>query len=126
MSAIGHASFAWTDDGLWLQGEFIQDQFAGKRLVLTWRAHYLIGWDPRAEDYVAFMADNCGHAGYMRGRIAGDRLVLESTEPGPARFRVTWDLATPEGPSWIDEISVEGGPWRLIERYVMTPRAERL
>jgi hypothetical protein len=124
MSAVGQARFTWTDDGLWLRGEFAQDQFAGERLVLTWKAHYLIGWDPRARDYVAFMADNCGHAGVMRGKIDGDRLVLESTDEGPAAFRVTWDLADPEAPSWIDEVSLDGGPWQLIERYVMTPRAE--
>ena len=122
MTAIGRASFSWTNDGLWLQGEFVQDQFVGEQLVLTWLAHYLIGWDPQARDYVAFMADNCGHAGFMRGRIAGDQLVLESSDPGPAKFRVTWDLSDPDAPSWIDEVSVDGGPWQLIERYLMTPR----
>ena len=123
MSAVGRATFAWTDDGLWLRGEFVQDQFTDDRLVLTWRAHYLVGWDPQARDYVAFLADNCGHAGFMRGAIAGDRLVMETPGDGPVRFRVTWELSDPGAPSWRDEVSVSGGPWQLVERYVLTPRS---
>jgi len=121
MSATGRATFRWTDDGLWLRGEFVQDQFAGDNLILTWKAHYLAGWDPQARDYVAFMADNCGHAGLMRGRIDRDRLVLRSPDGGPTTFRATWDLSDPDAPTWTDEVSVNGGPWQLIERYVLTP-----
>jgi hypothetical protein len=122
MAATGQATFTWTDDGLWLRGEFAQDQFAAGRLLLTWRAHYLVGWDPRAREYVAFMADNCGHAGFMRGRIEGDRLVLATPRGEPVVFRITWDLLDPAAPTWVDEVSVNGGPWQLVERYVLTPR----
>jgi hypothetical protein len=90
--------------------------------VLTWLAHYLIGWDPQAQGFVAFQADNCGHAVCMCGRFEGERLMLETTDPGPARFRLTWDLAHPEGPHWTDEVSVDGGPWRVVEEYGLTPR----
>jgi hypothetical protein len=121
MEATGQATFAWTDDGLWLRGEFAQDQVAEGRLVLKWSAHYLVGWDPQARDYVAFMADNCGHAGFMRGFIDGDRMVLTTPGSDPAKFRITWDVTEPGAALWKDEISVEGGPWQLIEEYTMVP-----
>jgi hypothetical protein len=121
MAAVGRARFTWTADGLWLRGEFVQDQFIADRLALTWQAHYLIGWDPQAGDYVAFQADNCGHAVVLRGRIEGDRLVLATSEDAPVRFRVTWDLTDPATPRWIDEVSVAGGPWQIVEQYVLTP-----
>jgi hypothetical protein len=121
MSATGRATFAWTDDGLWLRGEFTQDQLVGDRPVLTWKAHYLVGWDPRARGYVAFLADNCGHAGFMRGRIDGNRMILATAGDGPVAFRITWDLSVPEAPTWIDEVSVDGGPWQLVEQYVLSP-----
>lgn len=110
MSAIGCATFVWTDDGLRLRGEFTQDQHVDGQLFLTWKAHYLAGWDPLAGDYVAFMADNCGHAGFIRGRIDGDRLVLMSSSNEPIVFRITWDISHPTAPTWIDEMSVRGGP----------------
>lgn len=79
MAAVGRARFTWTADGLWLRGEFVQDQFIG------------------------------------------DRLVLATTEDAPVRFRVTWDLTDPATPRWIDEVSVAGGPWQIVEQYVLTP-----
>lgn len=93
MKATGRARFAWTDDGLWLRGEFAQDQVADGRLVLRWSAHYLVGWELRAGDHVAFMADNCGHAGFMRGSINGERMVLTTPAADPVKFRITWDVS---------------------------------
>lgn len=124
IAATGQATFAWPGAGLWLCGEFLQDQFVGDRLVLTWQAHYLVGWDPLARDYVAFLADNFGHAGVMRGRIEGNRLTLSTPDDNLTVFRVTWDLSDPEAPVWSNEVSVSGGPWQLVERYVLTPAAE--
>jgi hypothetical protein len=121
MSAMGRATFVWTDDGLWLRGEFTQDQHVDGLAILTWKAHYLIGWDPVARDYIAFLADNCGHAGFMRGLIEDDRLVLMSSANEPVVFRATWDLSDPTAPIWIDELSVSGGPWQLIEHYTLVP-----
>jgi hypothetical protein len=90
MVATGQASFDWTDDGLWPRGEFEQDQSAGGRLILTWKAHYLAGWDPRARDDVAFRADNCDHAGFMRRQIDGDRShTVSSMRPSTSRRQTT-------------------------------------
>jgi hypothetical protein len=121
MEATGRATFAWTDDGLWLRGEFSQDQIADGRLVLRWSAHYLVGWDPQATEYVAFMADNCGHAGFMRGFVDGDRMVLTTPGADPVTFRISWDASNPVAVRWKDEVSVGGGPWQLIEQYTMVP-----
>jgi hypothetical protein len=56
----------------------------------------------------------------MHGRIDGNRLVYESSV-GNARLRMTLDAADPHGVVWTNEASAAGGPWRLIERYRMTP-----
>jgi hypothetical protein len=124
MEGIGKASFAWTDDGLWLHGEFMQDQFIAGQVVMTWKAHYLVGWDPLQRNYVAFLADNCGHALSMRGEIDGDRFILKTGEPGPFIFRLTWDLSDPRSATWANEMSLNRSPWQLIERYALTRSSE--
>ena len=37
------------------------------------------------------------------------------------RIRLLWDLADPARITWRNELSVAGGPWALVEEYVMTP-----
>ncbi len=121
MDAIGTATFTWVVDGLSVLGIFTQDQFADGQHVLTWKAHYLAGWDPQAQAYRAFLADNCGHMGFMQGHMVGERLIMETGDDGPARFRITWDLTDSHAPIWMNEISVAGAPWQLVEQYVLTP-----
>lgn len=121
MDAIGKASFTWVVDGLVVMGIFEQDQFADGEHILTWKAHYLAGWDPQAQAYRAFLADNCGHLGFMQGQIADERLVMETVGDGPARFRITWDLSDSQAPVWLNEVSVAGNPWQLVEQYTLVP-----
>jgi hypothetical protein len=70
------------------------------------------------------MADNCGHAGFMRGAFDGDRMVLTTPGIEPVTFRTTWDVSDPAAATWQDELSVDGGPWQLIEQYTMAPITE--
>jgi hypothetical protein len=108
-------------DGLWIVGDYRQDQFLPDgTYVLTWQLHWVTGWDADAGEYLATHNDNNGHAGVMHGRIDGNRLVYESSV-GNARLRMTLDAADPHGVVWTNEASAAGGPWRLIERYRMTP-----
>ena len=64
-----------------------------------------------------------GRAGVMRGRIAGDRLTFESAVDEPVRIRLTWDLAAADRIVWRNEMSVNGGPWSLVEQYDCVPSA---
>jgi hypothetical protein len=57
----------------------------------------------------------------MRGRIDGDRFAYESIGDSPVRLRMTSDIADPQAAVWTNELSVAGGPWKLIESYRMTP-----
>jgi hypothetical protein len=109
-------------DGLWIVGDYRQDQFLPDgTFVLTWQLHWVTGWDADAAEYRATLNDNYGHADVMRGRIEGDRLVYESIGDSPMRLRMTLDVADPQAAVWTNELSEAGGPWRLIERYRMTP-----
>lgn len=108
-------------DGMWIVGDYRQDQFLlDGTFVLTWQLHWVTGWDADAGEYVATHTDNYGHAGVMHGRIVGDHLVYESDD-GTTRLRMMFDVSEPGSPVWTNEISTAGGPWRLIESYRMTP-----
>ena len=60
----------------------------------------------------------------MQGRIAGDRLrTFESAVDEPVRIRLTWELAAVARIVWRNEMSVNGGPWSLVEQYDCVPSA---
>jgi hypothetical protein len=118
MTAIGEGTHTTIQDGLWIVGDYRQDQYlTDGSFVLTWELHWVAGWDATSREYVATHADNYGRAGVLRGRIAGDRLVFESPAGLPVRIRLTWDLRTADRLTWRNEISVDGGPWALVEQY---------
>jgi len=121
MTARGRGTHGRLHDGLWIVGDYRQDQFLEDgSYVLTWRLHWVTGWDADAQEYRAVLADNYGHAGILRGRIAGDRLVYETFGDGPVRLRLVWDLSDPEAAVWSNQRSVAGRPWTLVETYRMT------
>ena len=121
MTARGRGTHGRLHDGLWIVGDYRQDQFLEDgSYVLTWRLHWVTGWDADAQEYRAALADNYGHADVLRGRIAGDRLVYETFGDGPVRLRLVWDLSDPEAAVWSNQRSVAGRPWTLVETYRMT------
>jgi hypothetical protein len=121
MTARGRGTHSRLHDGLWIVGDYRQDQFLEDgTYVLTWQLHWVTGWDDDAQEYRAALADNYGHADVLRGRIHGDRLVYETLGNGPVRLRLVWDLSDPSAAGWSNETSVAGGPWTLVETYRMT------
>jgi len=122
MSGDGSARCQLQQDGLWYVCDFEQ----GQRLldgtpVLTWRLHWVTGWDGRAGEYRASSADNQGpNLGLYRGRIEGDRLIYESVDTTLPRIRLTWILDDPEHCRWRNEITLDGSTWSLIEEYAMS------
>ena len=120
MTARGRGTHTRLHDGLWIVGDYRQDQFLEDgTYVLTWQLHWVTGWDVDAQEYRAVLADNYGHADVLRGRIDGHRLVYESD--GPVRLRLVWDVSDPAVAVWSNERSIAGGPWTLVETYRMIP-----
>jgi hypothetical protein len=123
MTARGRGTHESIQDGGWIVGTYEQDQFlADGSHVLTWQLHWVAGWAPESDGYVATMADNYGHAGVYAGRIDGDRLIFESPEGAPVRLRFIWDVTDPSDIVWRNEMATGDGSWFLIEEYHMTPQ----
>lgn len=125
MTAEGRGRHELIQDGRWIVGSYEQDQYLlDGQHVLTWQLHWVAGWSPADGGYRATVADVYGHAEVLRGWIDGDRMVFESLGDPAVRIRLTWELA---GPTvlWRNEMSVQGGPWSLVEDYVCTPIADR-
>ncbi len=122
MTAIGSGTHETIQDGRWIVGTYRQDQYlVDGTHVLTWQLHWVVGWDPSRAGYRATLADNYGHADVMCGHLDGDRLVFETVGDGPVRLRMVWDATDPGDITWLNESTVDGAQWTLIETYHMTP-----
>ena len=118
MTAEGRGMHTTIQDGLWIVGDYEQDQFLPDgTFVLKWQLHWVVGWDRDAREYRGAHADNYGHAGVMRGRLDGEILTVETMGDGPVRQRVIWNLTDPAVMRWRNEISVNGAPFSLVEEY---------
>jgi hypothetical protein len=122
MRGIGRGTARLIQDGRWIAGDYQQDQFLEDgSFVLTWQLHWVSGWAPQHREYRATMADDYGNADVYRGRIEGDRLVVESMPGAGARLRFTWDTSDPAVIQWRNELAAADGSWFLIEEYPMVP-----
>jgi len=121
MSGAGRAVCRLIQDGLWYDCDFEQDQLlADGTFVLTWRLHWITGWDRMAGEYRASSADNNGPTlAIYRGRIEGDRLIYESLSDALPRIRLTWILIDRDHATWRNELTLDGETWGLIEEYEM-------
>ena len=121
MSGSGQAVCRLIQDGLWYDCDFEQDQhLEDGTFVLTWRLHWIAGWDRLAGEYRASSADNNGPTlAIYRGRLDGNRLVYESLATELPRIRLTWILDDPTHARWRNEFTVDGETWGLIEEYQM-------
>ncbi len=121
-TATGWGRHERIQDGRWIVGTYEQDQrLLDGTFVLRGQLHWVVGWDPTNGEYRATLADNYGHADVMRGHISGDQLVFESIGDPPVRLRLTWDTSDPNDITWRNEVSMNGGPWSLVEAHHMTP-----
>lgn len=121
MSGTGRASCRLAASGLWYECDFEQEQHLDDgTYVLTWRLHWVAGWDGRAGEYRASSADNQGpNFGLYRGRIEGERLTYEPVDAALPRIRLTWILLDPRHCTWRNEVTFDGAVWNLIEEYAM-------
>ena len=122
MVATGRGCHREIQGGLWIVGDYEQDQFLEDgTFVLKWELHWVAGWDESNGEYRATHSDNFGHAGVMRGSIEDDRLTFESIGDSPAKIRLVWDAGEKSDLVWTNEVSLAGGPWILVETYHLTP-----
>lgn len=121
MQAEGRGIFAPLMDGLWLAGDFEQQQFLNGEPVITWKAHYVAGWDGRAGDYKITYVDNNGSAALMRGRLEGERFVVESLGDAPVKLRLVWEIIDENRIKWSNWMSLQADRWVLIEEYICVP-----
>lgn len=122
MIAHGKGAFRPIMDGTWLVGDFEQDQFVDGKVVITWKAHYVVGWDPRAQEYKITYVDNNGSATLMHGRVEGERFIVETEANAAVQLRLTWTIIRPGQVHWRNECAVNGGPWLLVEEYLCVQR----
>lgn len=122
MRANGSGRHRTIQNGLWIVGEYQQDQYLEDgTFVLKWELLWVAGWDASTKEYRATYEDNFGNAGVMRGWIAGDRLTFESASDSPVKIRLIWDAANRSDVVWTNEVSVANGPWSLVETYHLRP-----
>lgn len=122
MTVAGRGVQHHIQDGLWVVADYEQDQFLSDgTFVLTWKVHWVTGWDAQAGEYRAVLTDNNAQAAIMRGRIDGDVLTYETFGDGPMRLRLRWDGTAAPDVKFTSEMSRGGGPWSLAETYTMTP-----
>ena len=63
MRAAGAGLHQVIQDGLWVVGDYKQDQFLEDgSFVLKWALHWVAGWDALQAQYQPTYADNYGHA----------------------------------------------------------------
>lgn len=121
MSGVGRATCRLIQDGLWWACDFEQEQrLADDTYVLTWKLHWVAGWDQVAGEYRATSADNNGPTLAMfRGRIEDNRLIYESIAETLPRIRLTWILDDESHARWRNEYTLDGVNWTLVEEYAM-------
>ncbi len=127
MVGTGRATCRPIQGGLWIAGDFEQDQaLTDGTFVLRWQLHWVTGWDRGAGEYRATSADNNGpNMALYRGRIEGDRLIYESISATLPRIRLTWILRDPTHATWRNEYTLDGESWIPIEAYEMTVDGQR-
>jgi len=122
MLAPGRGRHREIQGGLWIVGDYEQDQFLEDgTFVLKRELHWVAGWDESNGEYRATHSDNFGHAGVMRGSIEGNRLIFESIDDLPAKICLVWDADEKSDLVWTNAVSLAGGPWMLVETYHLTP-----
>lgn len=121
MAVVGKGLFHPIMEGLWLIGDFEQDQLVQDEVILRWKAHYMVGWSVQEQAYKIALVDSNGVAGTMKGRIEGNRFVAETYDQSPVKLQMVWELLDDGSIRWINRGAVNGRDWFLIEEYICTP-----
>ncbi|HEX2911533.1 MAG TPA: DUF1579 family protein [Chloroflexia bacterium] len=121
MEATGKGRFTPIMDGVWLVGDFEQNQYVSGNLLIIWKMHFIVGWNPTTQSYKIALVDNNGTADLMSGRIEGNRFMAENSPGGPVRLELVWELVGDGTIKWTNRCSINEGPWFVVEEYICTP-----
>jgi hypothetical protein len=123
MTARGSGEHHLIQDGGWIVGDYEQAQFLpDNSLAMRWQMHLVCGWSRLERSYVALAADNFGRAMVMKGAIDGPKLIFETSSP-TGKYRLTWDISTPDVVRWRNEVCLDDRGWSLVESYRCIPVA---
>lgn len=115
MATKGKMKCGWIMGGLWAMCDIEDGPAAPKSFV--WKGHWIVGWDNEAKEYRGSIFDNMGSSANMKGKMDGQKLVMESPEAMmmgmPMKMRMTWDATDPKAVKFTEERSVKGGPWTV-------------
>lgn len=113
-------------DGFWYLCDIKSTAGAGEQ-ALTWKGHFVAGWDASTEAFRAVLVDNLGMLVTLTGELGQDSFVATSVEALPlmgqmTRARFTWDFTDPHAIAFTNEHQIDGGPWQLWEEELITPK----
>jgi hypothetical protein len=111
-----------------LEGGFLRLHMIDAQKPPQYEAEVFIGFDAKANDYIAHWLDRFGAAGarvVARGERKGEQLVIIFPYTDGA-FRDTF-LWKPASRSWslLLESQSAGGAWATFATYTLTPRSHR-
>jgi hypothetical protein len=118
MQGIGKASFKPMMGGLWLVGDFEQNQFVNGQLLIVWKMHFIVGWNEAEQRFKIALVDNNGTAALMSGRIEDKRFIAQNSPNAPVRLELVWELLEDGSVRWTNHCSVQPGSWFLVEEYL--------
>jgi len=125
MTSKGKSTCKWIMNNLWAACDLEDHTGTGKQ-SMTWKGHWVVGWDFGAKEYRGVMADSFGTATMFSGKLDGTKLVFESQGEVDmmgmkAKVRTTMDAADPKAIKFTSEHQAKGQPWVVDGESVMKP-----
>jgi hypothetical protein len=121
----GKSSCKWVANNMWAACDLEDTSGKGKDAI-TWKAHWMLGYDLAAKEYRAMMADMMGTATTYKGTVDGDKLVLESIGEvdmmgKPGKVRITMDNSDKKTVKFQSEHQFKGEGWVVDGTSEMKP-----
>ena len=114
----GRFGLKWIMDGVFCILTYDVYLYDGAKKTDRSQGHCIMGWDTNAGEYRMLRAANLGVMFQMSGRLEGNRLSFTSDKRKlkgrETRIRYTFVREGPKVTLWIAELSVRGGPWKVV------------
>jgi hypothetical protein len=120
----GRMASKWIMGGLFCVFSWDEWTFSGVKKVNPIHGYSIVGWDSRDREYRMLRAANLGVLHQLNGKLKGNRLAFVSDETmikgRLTRIRYTLVQKRAKVIDWIAELSVRGGPWKLVSVSTLT------
>ena len=124
MREEGRMASKWIMGGLFCVSSWDEWTFRGAKKVNPIHGYSIVGWDSRDKEYRMLRAANLGVLHQLKGKLEGNRLAFVSDETmikgSPTRIRYTLVREDAKIIDWSSEMSVRGGPWKLVSVSTLT------